>query len=173
MLSGLAILHFGMLAGLLNTLLIRGKRTKVKQKIKTILLLVLFAAFATWLYPTVVGYLATLYIPLASKLPRTRMIMGTWLSAGGASGAAICAFLLAWPLGYFTKEKPIFIGTAFGLITAGFPLIAFISTSMENGFNGFVTSIFAVEQVAFVAASIFIACGGSRVANKMTRQANT
>ena len=94
------------------------------------------------------------------------MIMGTWLSAGGASGAAICAFLLAWPLGYFTKEKPIIIGTAFGLITAGFPLVVFISTSMEGGFNGFFTSIFVVEQVAFVAASIFFACWGSRVANK-------
>jgi len=152
-------------------MLARRKWTNLK-KIKAILLLVLFAAFAAWLYPTIVGYWATLYMPLASKLPRTRMITGAWLSTGGASGAAICAFMLAWPLGYFTKEKPIIIGTAFGLIAAGIPLIAFISSSMEEGLNGFVTSIFAVEQVAFVAASIFFARWGSRVANKMTRQAN-
>lgn len=144
----------------------------MKQKIKSILLLVLFAAFATWLYPTVVGYWATLYIPLASKLPRTRMIMGTWLSAGGASSAAICAFLLAWPLGYFTKEKPIIIGIAFGLITIAFPVIAFIETIIESGFSGFVTSIFVVEQLTFVAASVFFVCWGSRVAKKMTTQAN-
>jgi hypothetical protein len=119
--------------------LARGKRTDLKIKAKTILLLFLFAALAARFYPTVVGYWATLYIPLASKLPRTQMIMGLWLSAGGASGAAICAFLLAWPLGYFTKEKPIIVGAAFGLITTVFPLVAFISTSMDGGFNGFHT----------------------------------
>jgi len=138
----------------------------LKLKAKTILLLFLFAALAARFYPTVVGYLATLYIPLTSKLPRTRMIMGIWLSAGGASGAAVCAFLLAWPLGYFTKEKPIIVGAAFGLISALFPLVAFISMNMEGGFNGFFTSIFVTEQVAFVAVSIYSACRGSRVANK-------
>jgi hypothetical protein len=101
----------------------------LKIKPKTILLLFLFAVLAASFYPTVVGYLATLYIPLASKLPRTRMIMGIWLSAGGATGAAICAFLLAWPLGYVTKEKPIIVGAGFGLITIVFTVLGFISTS--------------------------------------------
>lgn len=148
------------------------ERRIMKRSVKTILLLILFVAIATWIYPIILGYWATLYIPLTSKFPRTRMMSGTWLSAGGASGAAICAFLAAWPLGYLTKEKPIIIGVAFGLITAAFPLLVFITTSIREGFNGFVTSIFAVEQVAFVAASVFFACWGSRVANKMKRQAN-
>ena len=144
----------------------------MKIKAKTILLLFLFAALAARFYPTVVGYWATLYIPLASELPRTRMIREICLSAGGASGAAICAFLLAWPLGYFAKEKPITVGATFGLITAVFPLVAFISTSMESGFNGFHTLLFVTEQVAFVAASILFACWGSRMANKKTGQTN-
>ena len=138
----------------------------MKIQAKTILLLFLFAVLAARFYPTVVGYLATIFIPLASKLPRTRMIMGLWLSAGGAGGAAICAFLLAWPLGYFTKEKPIIVGAAFGLITTVFPLVAFILMNMEGRFNGFVTSIFASQQIAFIAVSIYSTCWGSRVAKK-------
>ena len=100
------------------------------------------------------------------------MVSGAWLSAGGASDAAICAFLLASPLGYLTKEKPIIIGTAFGLITAGFPLIVLITTGIKDGFNGFLASIVVVEQLSFVAASILFVCWGSHLANKMTRRAN-
>jgi hypothetical protein len=148
------------------------KESKLKRTIKTILLLVFFVALAMWMYPTVVGYLATLYIPITSKLPRTRIVSGAWLSAGAASGAIICAFLLAWPLGYLTKEKPIIIGTAFGVITAGFPLTVFITSSIQDGSNGFVTSIFAVEQLTFVIASVFFVCWGSHVANKMIERAN-
>jgi hypothetical protein len=144
----------------------------LKRNIKTILLLIFFVAFATWIYPIIVGYWATFYIPLASKLPRTRMISGAWLSAGGASGAAICAFLAAWPLGYLTKEKPIIVGTALGLITAGLPLSVFITTCIQEGFNGFVTLIFVVEQLTFVAACIVFTCWGSHIARKMTSRAN-
>lgn len=96
---------------------------------------------------------------------------GALLSAGGACSAAICAFLLAWPLGYLTKENPIIVGIAFGLISTALPVIAFIETIIENGLNGFVTSILVVEQLTFVAVSVLSACWGSRVAKKMTTQA--
>ncbi|MCM0081860.1 hypothetical protein L4X63_09685 [Geomonas sp. Red32] len=138
----------------------------MKHPVKVILLLILFAALATWLYPTVIGYWATLYIPLASKLPRTRIAQTAWLSAGGASGAAICAFLLAWPLGFIIREKPIIIGSVFGVLSAVFPWIAFIATISENGFNGFVTTIFVTEQITFIVGSICFTYLGSRFSTK-------
>lgn len=134
------------------------------------MLLIFFIAFGTWIYPIVVRNWATLYIPLTHNLPRTPVVVGAWLSAGGASGAAICAFLLAWPLGYLTKEKPVIIGVTFGLITSGLPIFVLITTSINDGFNGFIASIVAVEQLSFLAASVLFAYWGSHVGNKMTRR---
>jgi hypothetical protein len=134
------------------------------KPIESTLLLIVSIVFSTWLYPTVVGLWATVYIPYTHIFPRTHFFIGAWLSLGAASGAAICAFIIALPLGYLTKEKPIIIGSTFGVIATAIHVVIF--SSILDEFNWFVGSITIAEHLSFILSCIVFARLGSYLATK-------
>src|ERR1039457_490714 len=136
----------------------------MKKQIKIILLLHVSIAFSTLLSPTVVGLWATVYIPYTHIFPRTHFFSGAWLSIGAASGAAICAFIIALPLGYLTKEKPIIVGSALGIIATAIHVVIFSSIiDVFSWFNGIITF---VEHLSFILSCIVFARWGSYLATK-------
>ena len=139
----------------------------MKKQIKTILFLIVSIIFSIWLHPTVVGLWATVYIPYTHIFPRTHFFIGAWLSLGAASGAAICALLIALPLGYLTKEKPIIVGSALGIITTAINVVIF--SSILDEFNWFVGIITFAEHLSFILSCIVFARWGSYLATKKLR----
>ncbi len=141
----------------------------MKKPTKVITLLIAFSILSTWIYPLVQGLLATLYIPFPSSLPRTQVAVGVWLS-GAATGSVICAFVLAWPLGYLTKESPIIVGGGLGVIGTALNLYRFPSVIVQ--FNWFVGTISIIEYLTFLVGCVLFALWGSVISNRKIANQN-
>jgi hypothetical protein len=137
-------------------------------KPRSILLLTLFIIFSRWLYPVVQGNWATIYIPLPSNIPRTAFASGAWLSAGAAIGSLICALVLAWPLGYLTKEKPFILGAGLGLVGTGLHIYDFPALFIQ--FNWFSGTISIIEHLSFLLGCVLFAKWGSALRDRKDGQ---
>ena len=135
---------------------------------RNILLLILFIIFSRWLYTLFQGYWATLYIPFTSSLPRTAFAGGAWLSAGAAFGSLICALVLAWPLGYLTKESPLVFGAGLGLIGTALHIYDFPALFIQ--FNWFSGTISIVEHLSFISGCVLFAKWGSNISKRRDGQ---
>ncbi|MBU5636547.1 hypothetical protein KOM00_07330 [Geomonas sp. Red69] len=136
----------------------------MNKSTKIIVILIGFTILSTWVYPLIQGLWATLYIPFTSSLPRTKLVCGAWLSAGAATGSVIIAFVLAWPLGYLTKERPFIVGGALGVVGTGLNLYNF--PNVIEQFNWFVGTISIIEHLTFLVGCMLFAWWGSAIANR-------
>jgi len=135
---------------------------------RNILLLILFIVFSRWLYPLIQGNLAAIYIPFTASLPRTAVAGGAWLSGGAAIGSFICALVLAWPLGYLTKERPLMLGAGLGLIGTG--LHIYDSPSLFIQFNWFSGTISIIEHLSFILGCVLFTKWGSVLRDRQDGQ---
>jgi hypothetical protein len=142
----------------------------MKTKLRTTIILIAFVALATWLYPIILGNTAVYLIPSYSLLPKNRYLLVTCMTLGAAIGASLCAFILALPLGYLTKNHPLWQGFAFGVLVVGIKFILF--PALFQQFNWFVGTIAIGEDIAFIVASIFFTWWGCRVGNRRKMTAN-
>jgi len=136
----------------------------MNKSTKIIVLLIVFIILSTWVYPLIQGLWAMLYIPFTSSLPRTKLAGGAWLSAGAATASVIIAFVLAWPLGYLTKERPLVVGGALGVVGTGLNLYSF--PNVIEQFNWFVGTISIIEHITFLIGCTLFAWWGSNIANR-------
>lgn len=86
------------------------------------------------------------------------------MSAGAATASVVIAFVLAWPLGYLTKEKPLIVGGALGVVGTGFNLYSF--PNVIEQFNWFVGTISIIEHLTFIGGCTLFAWWGSIVAKR-------
>jgi hypothetical protein len=127
----------------------------MKMKSKTIFLLIIFILLSTFLYPMVLGNWAAITIPALSSLTKNRILHLTIVALNSAIGGLICASILAFPLGYLTRQKPMIVGIALGIVGAGINLYRF---PME--FNWYVGTVQLAEYSSFVlGAALFTWCG--------------
>lgn len=140
----------------------------MKIEKKAILLLASFIILSKWIYPIVVGLWATMYIPLSSTLAPTAIVRGAWLSAGAGTGALISALVLALPLGYLTKEKPLLIGAGLGLIGTAVHIYDFPSLILQ--FNWFSGTISIIEHLSFALGCVLFAKWGSVLGSRRNVQ---
>jgi hypothetical protein len=136
----------------------------MRIKWKNIIFLIVFAFLSLWVYPLILGYWTALNIPLLSSLPKNKIIILTGRSIGSAIGVVICAFVLAFPMGYLTKQQPKILGAALGVIST----IAyfFLYPTPLQEFDWFVGTIAILEHAAFVAGCIVFTVMGCRVATR-------
>jgi hypothetical protein len=134
----------------------------MKANLKTTIILIAFIAIATLLYPIILGNTAAYLIPAYSHLPKNRYLLVTCMTLGSAFGASLCALILAFPLGYLTKNHPLWLGCAFGVLVAGIKFILF--PALFEQFNWFVGTIAIGEDLAFIVASMFFTWWGCQFA---------
>jgi hypothetical protein len=136
----------------------------MKIKWKNIIILMLFVFLSTWVYVAIQGCCAALEGPLLlSFLPRNKIIMSAGMLFSSAIGAVISAFILAFPMGYLTKQQPKVLGAALGIMgTIAYFLICPVRLQQ---FDWFVTSTI-VEHAVFIAGCMPFAVLGCHVGNR-------
>ncbi len=139
----------------------------MKFKWNNIIFLIVFAFLSLWVYPLILGYWSALGIPSLSSLVKNKTIILAGMSIGSAIGGMICAFVLAFPMGYLTKQQPKVLGAALGVIST----IAyfFLYPAQLQEFDWFVGTIRVVEHAAFIAGCILFAVLGCRAGNRRLR----
>ena len=136
----------------------------MKIKWKNIIILILFVFLSTWVYVAIQGCCAALEGPLLlSFLPRNKIIMSAGMLFSSAIGAVISAFILAFPMGYLTKQQPKVLGAALGIM--GTIAYCLVCPARFQQFDWFVTSTI-VEHAAFIAGCMLFAVLGCRVGNR-------
>ncbi len=142
----------------------------MKTKLKTTIILIAFVALATLLYPIILGNTTAYLIPSYTLLPKNRYLLLTCMTLGAAIGASLCAFILAFPLGYLTKNHPLWLGFTFGVLVVGIKFILF--PALFKQFGWFVGIIAIGEDIAFVVAAMFFTWWGCQVGNRRKMTAN-
>jgi hypothetical protein len=136
----------------------------MKIKLKNIILLILFVFLSVWVYAAILGCWAVLEVPLLLSLPRNKIIISAGMLFGSAIGAVMSAFVLAFPMGYLTKQLPKVLGGALGIM--GTIAYFFICPARLQQFDWFVGASTIVEHAAFIAGCMLFAVLGCHVGNR-------
>ena len=136
----------------------------MKNNWKAILILFSFILLSAWFYPVFLGNWAAMALPSFSSLPKNRILHLAIFSLNGSIGALICAFILAFPMGYFTRHKPIIIGGTLGIV--GEMITAYRFPIQFNWFVGIIT---IAEYAAFILGCVLFTWCGYRVGNRRKR----
>ena len=136
----------------------------MKVKWKNIIILILFVFLSTWVYVAIQGICAAFDYPLLlSFLPKNKIIMRVGMLFSSAIGAVISAFILAFPMGYLTKQQPKVLGAALGIMgTIAYFLICPVRLQQ---FDWFVTSTI-VDHAVFIVGCMLFAVLGCHVGNR-------
>jgi hypothetical protein len=129
----------------------------MKINLKTFLILLSIIFISNWFYPFFLGYWGAFVVPAFSAFSKNRILFMTIYIACSALGALICASVLSFPMGYITRQKPIFLGGILGVIT-----VICINYKFPTEFNRFNVS----EYLAFAIGCIFFTWYGSQVGSR-------
>jgi hypothetical protein len=140
------------------------KEEALKNKWKNIMLLMLFILLSPCVYAAVLGYWVRLEVPLLLLLPKGKVIILAGMLLYSAVGALICAFILAFPMGYLTKQQPKVLGSALGIIgTVAYFILCPFRLQQFNQFTGTITII---EHVSFIVGCILFTMLGYRIGKR-------
>lgn len=136
----------------------------MNQKHKSLFILLVFIVLSYWAYPIVHGYLSAYYIPAFSKIPRDLFRGNSCLFITVASSlcSVFCAFILAFPMGYFTQYRPFLMGILLSLSAC---LINFIQyPDLVIQFQWFVAIIRLGEYLSLILSSCIFSYMGFKLA---------
>jgi hypothetical protein len=138
----------------------------MKIKWKNIIFLIIFVFLSLWVYPLILGISAAADLPLLSRsfLPRNKFAISATHLFSSVIGAMICAFVLAFPMGYLTKQQPKVLGASLGIIGT---IVYFVLYPVWlQQFDWHVGTITIVEHVAFIVGCVLFTVLGCRAGNR-------
>lgn len=136
----------------------------MKQKIKNSIILIFFFILSFWTYPIVQGLWAAVYIPALKIFPRDLIRYNSciYLTLAGSIGSIFCAFILSFPMGYFTQYRPFFMGALLGVSAC---LINFVTyPDLVFHFQRFIAIIRTGEYLSLILSSCLFSYMGFRMA---------
>jgi hypothetical protein len=142
----------------------------MKLSTKSIILLSLIGLSSFLVYPTIQGIWSIAYIPPPEVISKNTVALCAWLTVFVAIGSLFCALTLSFPLGFFAKERPIFIGRILALIICVLNIFYVWNNALYQ-FSWFMGFIKTGEYSALIVASIWFAKKGCRFATSKKTEA--
>lgn len=142
----------------------------MKLSTKSIILLSLIGLSSFLVYPIIQGIWSIVYIPPPEVISKNTVVLCAWLTIFAAIGSLFCALALSFPLGFFAKEHPIFMGGILALIICMLNIF-YVWFNPLYQFSWFMGFIKIGEYAALIVASIWFAKKGCRLAISKKSQA--
>lgn len=126
------------------------------------LMLLVFIVISSIAYAWVQGFISAFLLPFLSYFKLSSGVLITAvIVAANLLGSFIVFLLLAFPLGYLTKEKHVLFGALLG---AGLVSILFILALIEGGFHSwYLVFITAVQYAGILMSAVVAAKMGFQV----------